>query len=100
MEELIRDGILNRKVLTVHYKGLVRVVEAYLLFETKDGAIVVHAWQVSGEYEKTPPPDWCNMGLLDISLVVPTGDIYHRPRDGYNPQGSGFHKVLVFTPAH
>lgn len=72
MERRLCDAIRGRKVLTVSYKDLIRVVEPYLLYESKNGAVILHAWQVSGDYEKTPPPDWCNMTVEDIDDATPS----------------------------
>jgi hypothetical protein len=67
MRQAIIESIQHRRRLRVVCKGLVRIVEPYLLFESKGGAEILHGWQVAGEFTETPPPDWCNLKLTDIS---------------------------------
>ena len=62
-----------------------RVVEPYLLFATKAGNLVLHSWQVEGDYDKTAPPDWCNLRLSDIDAIAPLERFYGQPHQKYNP---------------
>lgn len=94
MQDVICQTIREKRLLTVLYKDLERVVEPYLLYESKAGKLVLHSWQVDGEYEKTPPPDWCNMSLSDISSVTAMDRTFDQPHPDYNPESSRFHRVI------
>ena len=48
MRDAICGAIGERRLLKVRYGETERVVEPYLLFETRDGALVLHSWQVEG----------------------------------------------------
>lgn len=94
MQDVICQAIREKRLLIVLYKNLERVVEPYLLFENKGGGLVLHSWQVQGEYEKTPPPDWCNMSLSDISSVTPLNQTFEQPHPDYNAESSRFYRVI------
>lgn len=89
--------IQEKWLLSVLYNGKERIVEPYLLFETKKGNRVLHSWQTEGEYDDTPPPDWCNMSLSGISRVVPLNDHFDKPHPDYNPGSPLFHRVICCT---
>jgi predicted DNA-binding transcriptional regulator YafY len=92
VEQIISDAIRGRKVLTVRYRNTNRVVEPYLLYETKDGEVTLHGWQVSGGSRLRA--DWCNLRISEISNATPTGQVYTQPHQGYKPSSSQFHLVL------
>jgi hypothetical protein len=69
-----------------------------LLYEDKEGAKMLHGWQIAGEWDKRPPPAWMNLRLVDISEVDVLGDTYSAPQQGYAPDSARFHRVLVATP--
>lgn len=60
LKNTIVAAIQDKNLLNVTCKGLNRTVEPYLIYESKAGDEILHSWQVSGEFDKTPPPDWCN----------------------------------------
>lgn len=97
MRDTICRAIRERKLVSVQYKGLERIVEPYRLFETKSGDLVLHGWQVEGVWENTPPPDWCNPKLSDISSVRPLDRTYAHPRPDYNGDSPRFHRVICRT---
>ncbi len=94
MEYVVRRAIESRQVVEVIHKGMRRVVEPYLLFESSKGDLVLHSWQIGGEYDETPPPDWCNMRISDISGIRDTGTAYSRPHPKYRRASRQFHRVL------
>jgi hypothetical protein len=94
MQDLICQAIRGKRLIEVTCKGRVRQVEPYLVFESKNGSAVLHSWQVSGEWDKSPPPDWCNLRIEDIDDVKILDRSYHRPHQGYNPDGPQFHTIL------
>jgi len=94
MQDVICQAIREKRLLTVLYKNLERVVEPYLPFATKAGDLVLHSWQVEGEYEKTPPPDWCDMRLSDISSITLLNRTFEQPHPKYNRESPRFHRVI------
>jgi len=99
MKNTIIAAIQARNLLQVICKGYTRTVEPYLLYESKAGDEILHSWQVSGEWEKTPPPDWCNLRLDEITSATALAEHYDQPRPDYNPTSTRFHRVIVSTPA-
>ena len=83
--------------MEVRSKGLTRVLEPYLLTETKAGDVVLHGRQVRGEWVETPPPDWCDLRLEDIDAVTVLDERYEHPHPDYNPDSKKFYRVIVHT---
>lgn len=79
-------------------KGINRTVEPYLIYESKAGDEILHSWQVSGDYDRTPPPDWCNLRMDEITAATVLAEHYAQPHPEYNPNSTRFHRVLVSTP--
>ena len=98
LREAIIDAINGRRRLQITYKGGDRLVEPYLLYETQAGNHILHGWQIGGAWEKSPPPDWCNLSLKYISLATPLPDCFDEPHPEYNPDSKQFHRVIVATP--
>ncbi len=98
MKATLIEAIQNRSLVRVICKGYTRVVQPYLLYESKSGNETLHGWQVSGEYDKTSPPDWCNLNLKYITAVTVLEDHYGQPHPDYNPNSKGFYRVLASTP--
>ena len=97
MSDVICQAIRERRLLSVQYKGRERIVEPYLLFESKAGDLVLHGWQVDGAWENTPPPDWSNLKLADVSSVRSLDRTYAHPRPDYDPSSPRFHRVICCT---
>jgi hypothetical protein len=93
VEDLCK-AIAKRAVLSIRYGNGNRVVEPYLVFESKDGKQFLHGWQVSGAWDESPPPTWCTLALDEISSFSPTGANFRQPHQGYNPTSNHFHIVL------
>jgi hypothetical protein len=98
MKSTIIEAIQSRSLLEITCKGYNRVVEPYLLYESKAGGEILHSWQVDGEWDKTPPPDWCNLRLDEITSAVVLEQQYEFPRPEYNPSSTRFHRVIASTP--
>ena len=94
MQELICQAIRERRLIEVSCKGYARQLEPYLVYESKNRAVVLHSWQVGGQWDKTPPPDWCNLRVDDIENVELLDSHYVEPHAGYNPFSGQFHLVL------
>ena len=91
-ETLIR-AIDDRHTVRILYKEAERVIDPYVLYETRSGSEVLHGWQTEGVYETSPPPKWCNLKVDDISDVALVGE-YKETHRGYNPQSSQFHRII------
>ena len=98
MKTTIIGAITDRRMLRVVYKGLTRIVEKYVLYRSQSGVEILHSWQTAGEYEITPPPDWCNLRLTNISSVTLLDERYEVPHPDYNPSSTQFHHVIASTP--
>jgi hypothetical protein len=97
MKSTIVEAIKDRNLLNVICKGLSRTVEPYLIYESKSGDEVLHSWQVSGEFDRTLPPDWCDLRMDEITAAT-VAEHYAQPHPEYNPNSTRFHRVLVSTP--
>ncbi len=94
MNDQICDAIAKKQIIKVIYNEAERIVEPYLLFETAKGKLILHSWQLEGSWEKTPPPDWCNMSLEKISSITPLDKFYKSPQPEYNPHSNRFYKII------
>jgi len=94
----ILAAIENRRRLQVTFRGQSRTVEPYLVFATKARQEVLHSWQTAGDWTHSPPPDWCDMKLVDISAATALAEHYTQPNEGYNPESPRFHRVVICTP--
>ncbi len=90
----LKAAISTHAVLQIVYRETRFYFEPYLLYRAKNDNIYLHGYKTSGEFEKTPPPHWCNLLLDDIAQVDITGDVYTQPHKGFNPRGKQFHKIL------
>ena len=76
----LASAIRARQCICLLCKGLSRVIEPYLIFEDKAGVQILHGWQTSGEWEKTSPPDWINLRLVDVQQVEVLKETYNQPQ--------------------
>lgn len=56
--------------------------------------MTLHAWQVSGQWSKNPPPDWCDISLADVEWVELLAERFEQPHEGYNPESDRCHRVI------
>jgi hypothetical protein len=94
LTKLIARAIAGRNLLRVVYRDGTRTVAPYLLYVTKNDDVVLHGWQVAGAYRDTPPPDWCNLRLAEISRATVLPKTFAKPHRDYNPRSAQFHRVL------
>jgi hypothetical protein len=71
-----------------------RLIEPYLIYESKAGDMLLHSWQRSGAFRSSPPPRFCNLYLEDLIAVQRTGQSFRKPHRDYNPVSSQFHRVI------
>jgi hypothetical protein len=94
MLALLRKLIFDRSVISVVYESGTKIVEPYLVYESKDGKRLLHGWQRSGAWKTSPPPDWTNLSLANITSIAATKEKFDRPHPNYNPRSDRFHRVL------
>ncbi len=83
--ELIRQALLERRVLQFKYHGYSRRVEPHALGRVSGDRPALLGWQVSGGSASEPPPGWRTFVLADIKslkLMHPT----FVPRPDYRPE--------------
>ena len=90
----LRKLISDKTVLSVVYEGGTKIVEPYLVFESKDGKRLLHGWQRSGAWKTSPPPDWTNLSLSKIASMTLTNEKFDHPHPEYDPRSDRFHRVL------
>jgi hypothetical protein len=87
MEEVIRQAIRAKRLLTVcHHQGT-HVVEPYTLSPTQDATLLLEGRLVEGEDEQTLPPQWCCMPLAEITAVTLLPHVF-LPHPAYEPHSS------------
>ena len=73
-------AIENMKVIQIHYKGALRVVEPHLVGRNVKGNICLSAFQIAGG-----SGNGFRLFVLDqIAAAEATGDGFDGPRPGYN----------------
>ena len=92
--EVITLAIDGHHLLRITDEAGERLLEPYLIFESKEGDMLLHSWQRSGNYRSTPPPRFCNLHVEDIAAAELLEERFMQPHPGYNPKGSQFHRVL------
>lgn len=90
----IVQAIDVHRLIAVRDEAGVRVIEPYLIFESAKGDMLLHGWQRSGAFRRTPPPLWCNLHLDDILGVEALPGRFAKPHEDYNPRGPAFHRVI------
>jgi hypothetical protein len=74
-------------------KTLVRVVEPYALYPTKDGSLILESRLIDGDSQETPPPHWCPIPLAEITAVT-LEDKTFPPHDTYKPTSKRYTRAL------
>ena len=97
MQETICQAICAKRTLTVHQekpnKTLVRVVEPYALYPTKDGSLMLESRLIDGDFQETPSPHWCPIPLAEMTAVT-LEEATFQPHDTYNPMSERYVRAL------
>jgi hypothetical protein len=93
VEDLICTAIQERRLLELRYRDEDRIVEPYLLFESKNGHVLLHGYIWDRSAEENGSDHWCNLRLDEIQSAVLSQLRFESPRQGYNAQGKLFHHV-------
>jgi hypothetical protein len=93
MEELIRQAIRAKRLLTVCHNNLTRVVEPYAIYTTPDETLMLESRLVAGDYERTPPPHWCPIRLTEITSVTLLPQVF-LPHPEYKPHSPRYQRAM------
>ena len=83
--ETLREAINSRTVLEVNYEPGVRFVEPHCLGRSKDGNLLLRAFQTSGASESGEHFNWKLFRVDKLKFATPTNDNFPGPRPEYNP---------------
>ena len=78
------EAMRNGKCLELRYDGLSRIVEVHAVGRSKDGNLLMRAWQVRGGSVSNEPAGWKLFRLDDVRSVHLTDEKSNAPRLGFN----------------
>ena len=84
-EELIRQALIERRVVQFKYHGYSRRVEPHALGCVTGARPALFGWQVSGGSASEPPPGWRTFVLADIKSLKLMRRTF-APRPDYRPE--------------
>ena len=93
-------AIHGRHLVSLKDRAGVRTVEVYLIYENKQGDLMLHGWQRDGAFGRQPPPKWIQLRLEDVLSVEVSKERFDHPRPDYNPRSPGFHRVVYELDSH
>jgi WYL domain len=85
IEKSLREAIKSRTVLEVYYSTGSRLIEPHCLGWSKDGNMLLRAYQTEGASESGEHTNWKLMRVDKMGSAKPTNDNFERPRPEYNP---------------
>ena len=105
--DVVQDSIRNKKVITINYdgdeygKGL-REIEPVCVGYSKNGELVLRAWEIRGvSHSKVtrdnPVPGWRFFKLVKILTYQLQGDNFYEMRPGYNPDGDKLMSSVILN---
>jgi predicted DNA-binding transcriptional regulator YafY len=83
--EALKSAITNRKVLRIKYAPGARLIEPHCLGRSKDGNILLRAFQTEGASESGEHVNWKLLRVDRMSTFEDTGKTFAGPRPQYNP---------------
>jgi len=84
MHQSIIKAIHEKKLITLIYSGLPRIVEPHAYGVSTKGNDILRCYQVRGEHTSDIPHEW---NLFTVSKIIDLGvlqDGFSGPRPGYN----------------
>ena len=85
IKEMLRDAISSLKVLEVDYFPGLRLIEPHCLGSSKDGNLLLRAFQTSGASASGEHENWKLFRLDRFKDVKLTDKSFDGPRPEYNP---------------
>lgn len=77
-----------QKLIDHQYEPGMRLIEPHAVGRTKDGNLVLRAYQVSGASGSGEHNNWKLFRLDKVQAANDAGDEFDGPRSGYNAQDS------------
>lgn len=85
VEDLIRQALVERRVVQFKYHGHSRRVEPHALGRVTGERLALLGWQVSGGSASEPPPGWRTFVLAEIEPLKLMSKTF-VPRPDYRPE--------------
>lgn len=83
--DLLTNAIKNRKIIRISYSPGERLIEPHCLGRSKDGNLLLRAYQVGGASESGEHVNWKLFRLDRMSEPEDGGGNFAGPRPDYNP---------------
>lgn len=87
IDEIIQ-AICNKRRLTLHYPPGQRLVEPHVLGVSREGNILLRAYQVEGASASGEHKSWKLFRIDRAGTVMDSGQEFDGPRPEYNPDDS------------
>src|SRR5215208_4770151 len=81
--EIVCQAIKQKRLLTFHYEGQLRIVEPQILGRNGKGHMILSAWQVGGYSESGARFPWRDYRVVRLSKVTVQNESFGGPRPGY-----------------
>jgi predicted DNA-binding transcriptional regulator YafY len=95
MRALIAEAIRAKHRLEINYPPGHRVVEPHALGFSKDGHLLLRAFQVEGASESGEPVNWKLFRLDRMKAANDSGEEFSDPRPEYNPDDSAMKGGII-----
>jgi hypothetical protein len=82
MNATIADAIRTKKVLSLTYDGMARVVEPHAYGVSSTGSELLRCYQVGGDHRENGH-NWDMLTVSKIVGLVATGATFYSAREGY-----------------
>lgn len=84
MNQMLVGAINGRKVLSLTYDGLSRIVEPHTYGVSANGSELLRCYQISGMHRNpSGPHDWNLLTVSKIGSLAETGATFSTARPGY-----------------
>jgi predicted DNA-binding transcriptional regulator YafY len=87
-------AIEQRRVVHFRYEQSLRVVEPYLIGETRRGNLVLSAFWVDGYSSSGSRPEWRQYVLDKVTALEVLEERFVPPRPGYDPRDRRMRRIV------
>jgi len=95
MLELIIAAIKSRSLVTFDYEPGERLIEPHAVGRSKDGNLLLRAFQVSGASASGEHVNWKLFRLDRMGHANDSGEFFDGPRPEYNPDDSAMKGGII-----
>lgn len=95
MKMVIANAILNHRIVTFWYDGLVRTVEPHTYGLTTAEHEALSGYQTAGFSRSDDRPGWRLYLLSDIRSLIVKDVTFERARPGYRPNDSRMTQIFA-----